>query len=507
MTNWVHVSYGIGWANASNTPFYEYKVQSFEGGIATPFIAHFPKMIQAQKGKIVASKGYLIDIMPTLLDISSANYPSLFHTENNKIHPLEGKSLVPVFKKGSREDPAYMYWEHQNHSAIRKGDWKAVKKVDETEWALYDLKTDRIEQNNVAKQHPELVKELNDKWYAWANTHFVLPKKINKINPKSVPDSVMKSVFEEVKTPYKYGVVFKHPDSTKLLDSPSIFRKGNQWYMTYIVFDGQGYETWLAESNNLLDWKTKGRLLSFGQNTWDANQKAGYMALVDTEWGGSYEVGKFKNKYWMSYLGGNTQGYEAGVLGVGMANNSNLIKAQEWKTLPKPVLQANDEKVRWFENKTIYKSLIIRDKKQKSGHPFVMYYNAKGDTANYESIGMAVSDNMVSWQRWGDNPVITKYKGICGDAQIAQINDVYVLFYFGAFWKKGAFERFACSYDLQNWTDWQGADLIEPSESYDAQYAHKPWVIKWKGVVYHFYNAVGKQGRVIALATSKELKK
>lgn len=330
---------------------------------------------------------------------------------------------------------------------------------------------------------------------------------VEKVNNTVVPDSVMKNVYDEIKTPYKYGVVFKHPDSTKLVDSPTIFRKGKQWYMTYIVFDGQGYETWLAESNNLLDWAVKGRLMSFGQNTWDANQKAGYMSLVDIEWGGSYKVEKFKKKYWMSYLGGNTRGYEAGVLGIGMANCVKLIDVKEWETLPKPVLKANDENARWFENKTIYKSLVIRDKSKRTGYPFLMYYNAKGDTANYESIGMAVSDNMVSWQRIGQNPIITKNKGICGDAQIAKINDIYVMFYFGAFWKKGAFERFACSYDLQNWTDWQGEDLIVSSEAYDEKYAHKPWVIKWKGVVYHFYNAVGKEGRVIALATSKELKR
>ena len=329
------------------------------------------------------------------------------------------------------------------------------------------------------------------------------PKKYNTV----VSKETMERVFDEIKTPYKYGIVFKHPDSTKLVDSPTIFRENNQWYMTYIVFDGKGYETWLAESKNLLDWKIKGKLMSFTQNTWDANQKAGYMTLVDTKWGGSYAVEKFKNKYWMSYLGGNTQGYEAGVLGVGIANNSALTEVNEWTTLPQPVLKANDKNVRWFENKTIYKSLVIRDKKQLTGYPFVMYYNAKGDTANYESIGMAVSDDMISWQRFGRKPVITRHKGICGDAQIAKINDLYVMFYFGAFWKKGAFERFACSYDLQNWTDWQGEDLIASSENYDETYAHKPWVIKWNGVVYHFYNAVGKQGRVIALATSKDLKK
>ncbi|MCK5729438.1 MAG: hypothetical protein KAH68_00100 [Draconibacterium sp.] len=321
-----------------------------------------------------------------------------------------------------------------------------------------------------------------------------------------VSQNKMEEIYDEIKTPYKYGVVFQHPDSSKLLDSPTIFRADNIWNMTYIVFDGQGYETWLAESVDLIHWKSKGRILSFTENTWDANQKAGYMALVDIDWGGSYTVEKFDNKYWMSYLGGSEAGYEAGILGVGMANSVSLTNVNEWNRLNKPVLNPNDVNIRWFENKTIYKSSVIHDKTKRTGFPFVMYYNAKGDTADFESIGMAVSDDMVSWKRFGKNPVITKYGGICGDAQIVKIDDIYVMFFFGAFWKPGAFERFACSYDLVNWTEWNGVDLVAPSEDYDENYAHKPWVIKWNGTVYHFYNAVGKQGRVIALATSKKIK-
>ena len=322
-----------------------------------------------------------------------------------------------------------------------------------------------------------------------------------------VPRETMEKVYNEVKTPYKYGVVFQHPDTVKMVDSPTIFRENGVWYMTYIVFDGQGYETWLAESADLLHWKPKGKILSLTEDSWDGSQKAGYVSLVDIEWGGDYSVRKYRDKYWMSYLGGNTSGYEAGVLKIGMANSETLTDVHEWHTLKTPVLTPEDEDVRWFEDKTIYKSLVIYDSKKHTGHPFVMYYNAKGDTANYESIGMAVSDDMVSWKRFGENPVITRHKGICGDAQIAHYDDLYIMFYFGAFWKPGAFERFACSYDLINWTDWDGEDLISPSEAYDQQYAHKPWVIKWKGVVYHFYTAVGDRGRVIALATSIDLKR
>jgi len=322
---------------------------------------------------------------------------------------------------------------------------------------------------------------------------------------RSVSREEMERIFDEVKTPFKYGIVLRHPDTSKMVDSPSIFRKNDIWYMTYIVFDGQGYETWLAESNDLLNWNPKGKVLSFTENTWDANQKAGYISLISIDWGGDYSVEKYQDKYWITYLGGNSAGYESGTLKIGLATTDSLTDSDKWITNDSPVLSPQDQDARWFENRTIYKSLVIHDKSRHTGFPFVMYYNAKGDTADYESIGMAVSDDMITWQRYGKMPVITRRKGICGDAQIAKIGDIYVLFYFGAFWKTGAFERFACSRDLVNWTDWDGEDLISPSEDYDKKYAHKPWVIKWNGVAYHFYTGVGDHGRVIALATSKRL--
>jgi predicted GH43/DUF377 family glycosyl hydrolase len=208
----------------------------------------------------------------------------------------------------------------------------------------------------------------------------------------------------------------------------------------------------------------------------------------------------------MSYLGGASEGYEAGTLGVGMAYTDSILNTDQWVRLREPVLYPGDQDARWFENSVIYKSSIIRDTENHTGHSFVMFYNAKGDSADFESIGMAVSDDMINWKRFGENPVITKHKGITGDAQITKIDDVYVMFYFGAFYKPGAFERFACSYDLINWTDWEGEDLIAPSEDYDQEFAHKPAVVKWNGIVYHFYTAVGSAGRVIALSTSKKLR-
>ena len=311
------------------------------------------------------------------------------------------------------------------------------------------------------------------------------------------------------------------PDvNTKKIDCPSVFRKGKNWYMTYILFDGRGYETWLAKSKNLLDWKTLGKIMSFGDTTnkdameWDANQRAGYIALQDYQWGGSYMLQKYNKKYWMSFIGGKEKGYETGKLNIGIAHTtSDITKPHEWKRVGDPVLSMSDIDVRWWENKKLYKSTVIWDKNKTLGHPFVMYYNANGDTSNntpkwrwFERIGMAVSDDMINWKRYQTDPVVHHKIGITGDGVIQKIGDVWVMFYFGAFWEgrtKEAFNCFACSYDLVNWTDWTGDDLVKSTEPFDEKYAHKSFVVKHKGVVYHYYCAVdNKDNRGIAVATS-----
>ncbi|HEY6505337.1 MAG TPA: glycosylase [Chitinophagaceae bacterium] len=336
---------------------------------------------------------------------------------------------------------------------------------------------------------------------------------------KQVPQQVMQQVYDEIKTPYKYGMVITPENDSKKIDCPSVFRKGKNWYMTYIVFDGRGYETWLAKSKNLLNWKTLGRIMSFGDTSdannmeWDVNQRAGYIALQDTKWGGSYELQKFDGKYWMSFFGGKEKGYETGKLSIGMANTTgDITRPHEWNRVGDPVLSMSDTDVRWWENKKLFKSTVIWDKSKATGHSFVMYYNANGDTSNntpkwrwFERIGMAVSDDMIHWNRYQTDPVVHHKIGITGDGVVQKIGDVWVMFYFGAFWegRKDAFNRFACSYDLVNWTDWNGDDLVKSSEPYDEKFAHKSFVVKHKGVVYHFYCAVNnKDQRGIAVATS-----
>lgn len=346
---------------------------------------------------------------------------------------------------------------------------------------------------------------------------------------QKISKNVMQKIYDEVKTPYKYGMVVAPEDNYHQIDCPMVYREGNRWFMTYVVYngkdgtDGRGYETWLATSDDLLQWKTLGRLLCYADKGWDMNQRAGYPALIDWTWNGSYEMAKYKGRHWMSYFGGEGTGYEAirKPLNMGMAfTKGDITQAHPWETSPSPVLSINDKSAQWWEKLTHYKSTVYWDKNKTLGKPFVMFYNAGGiNPANQlkaERIGIALSSNMTSWRRLPlrtakrktGNPVFFHEAPgiITGDAQIVKFPHYYVMFYFSAYnpeKKYNAYNTFAVSRDLVNWQDWEGADLVYPSKPYDDMFAHKSYVLKHQGVVYHFYCAVNHAGqRGIAVATS-----
>jgi len=272
--------------------------------------------------------------------------------------------------------------------------------------------------------------------------------------------------------------------------------------MMYVCMNQVGYETHLAESDDLLNWKMLGTIMSFRKEGWDAWQADGGVALCDPVWGGSSALQQYDGKYWLSYIGGALQGYETDPLAIGMAWTQAPTQVQEWTRIPEnPVLSREQPDVRDFEKGTLYKSQIIWDKKETLGYPFVMYYNARSGP---KRIGMAVSKDMVHWKRFGKDPVVAEAKGICGDPQLVRMGDLWVMFYFGAYWGPTICDTFAVSKDLVHWTKWTGPKLVEPTDKpWDKNAAHKPWLLKHDGVVYHFYCACGDKGRVIALATSK----
>ena len=338
---------------------------------------------------------------------------------------------------------------------------------------------------------------------------------------QQIPQKEMQHIYQEVRTPYKYGMVVAPVDNYHKIDCPTVFRQDGKWYMTYVVYngkdglDGRGYETWIAESDDLLHWTTLGRILSYKDNGWDMNQRGGFPALIDWTWNGSYSISKYKGNYWMTYIGGHGTGYEAvrEPLNIGMAwTQDDVTKAHEWQSYDKPLLSINDKDVQWWEKLVQYKSTVYDDPQKTMGKRFIMFYNAGGinpdNKLKAERIGIALSNDLKKWKRYNGNPVFANEVGeiITGDAQIAKMDSLYVMFYFKAYdpsRKYNAFNTFAVSRDLLNWQRWEGEDLIWPTKSYDEMFAHKSYVVKHNGVVYHFYCAVNNdQQRGIAVATS-----
>lgn len=167
------LGYGPGWANVSNTPLRKFKRFTYEGGISTPLIVHWPAGIGNPHGQLVPNPSHLIDIMPTLVELTGAKYPT--ERNGNKIQPMEGESLVPLLTGNGtfhRDEP--IFWEHEGSRAVRNGKWKIV--ADEYKpWELYDISVDRGETNNLADEHPEIVKEMAAAWDSYKKRARVEP--------------------------------------------------------------------------------------------------------------------------------------------------------------------------------------------------------------------------------------------------------------------------------------------------------------------------------------------
>ncbi len=180
-------SYGEAWANAGSTPFRYYKHFVHEGGAATPFFMHWPAKI-GLRDPWYRDPGYIIDIMPTILDVAGATYPEKMH--GNKLPALDGVSLRPAFDEEPLDRSEPLFLEHETNASIRDGKWKLVGKqvamkagTQKTAWELFDMEKDRTETNNLAASHSEKVEELAGKWEDWANRVAVYPR--GDSSPKS----------------------------------------------------------------------------------------------------------------------------------------------------------------------------------------------------------------------------------------------------------------------------------------------------------------------------------
>ena len=162
-------SYGLPWANASNTPLRLFKTYVHEGGIASPLIARGPGV---KPGVVRHDVGHVIDLLPTCLDLAGAAFPETY--EGRQITPVEGRSLAPLLGGGRRDEHEAIYWEHEGNRAMRRGDMKLVS-AHGGEWELYDLHADRTETRNLARQQPDVVADMQADYQQWASRVGVQP--------------------------------------------------------------------------------------------------------------------------------------------------------------------------------------------------------------------------------------------------------------------------------------------------------------------------------------------
>ena len=179
------------WGQVCNTPFRKFKVWVHDGGIASPFIAHWPAGIPAsQRGKIVTGPAHIMDVFPTCLDAAATKYPRTF--ASHAVQPLEGTSLLPALRGEVATLPMDrpLFWERMGNEAVRQGHWKLVRGYGPAsenggiattgprtgKWELYDTSTDPGETHDLAAQQSEKVASLVSQHEAWAKRVGVVPR-------------------------------------------------------------------------------------------------------------------------------------------------------------------------------------------------------------------------------------------------------------------------------------------------------------------------------------------
>ena len=155
------------WAQVNSTPFSLFKRFSHEGGISTPMVAWWPQGLSG-KGRRSDAPFHVIDFMPTLVELAAASYPE--ERYGDPVLPMAGRSFAPVLKNQPVPENRKLFWEYQENYAMRHGDWKLVQGNLDSEWALFNLASDRGETKNMAGQETDLVQRMLAEWQLWHKT-------------------------------------------------------------------------------------------------------------------------------------------------------------------------------------------------------------------------------------------------------------------------------------------------------------------------------------------------
>jgi predicted GH43/DUF377 family glycosyl hydrolase len=300
-----------------------------------------------------------------------------------------------------------------------------------------------------------------------------------------------------LRTPHKVGRLVLTPSykrgafDSHAVDCPFLYQHEGRYYMTYIGWDGRGYQTGLASSDDLLLWRKEGLVFARGPAGSLTEHNAGLNCILrDNDLFGSATLKRAGGRYVGGYHTYPLPGYEEGPGVIGIAYSADL---RRWE--PGPIVLRPEEGAEW-EAGGLYKPWLLEHEGR-----YYLFYNAKNRTTGpwREQTGLAISDDLLHWERYAGNPVLRNGPAgafddiFASDPVVLRHGDTWAMFYFGLCSDGHARDGVAFSRDLLHWEK-AGEILIDagPEGSIDSLYAHKPGIISRDGKLYHFYCAVSR---------------
>ncbi len=315
-----------------------------------------------------------------------------------------------------------------------------------------------------------------------------------------------------LKTPYKIGKLVLSASYEKgaydslSVDCPFVFSHEGKFYMTFVAFDGIGYQTGLASSHDLLSWTKEGCILKRDPSVPYLKYNVAMNWIVrKNDLASSGRLKKIGGDYLGAYHAYPSEGLEQGAAVIGLARSKDL---RSW-TVDLPVLRPQDAAL--WERGGLYKPCLLEY--QGTYH---LFYNAKNRTTGpwHEQTGTASSEDLKLWKRFSGNPIIANGgpgspdERFASDPCVLRNGAEWAFFYFGLDAKGVARDLVATGTALTKTVKCPEALVdISPPGSVDSKYAHKPSLISYKGDLYHFYCAVsivnGREIRGISVARSR----
>jgi hypothetical protein len=315
---------------------------------------------------------------------------------------------------------------------------------------------------------------------------------------------------EALKTPYKLNrlVIAASKDAdafdARSADAPFVFRHGHLFYMTYVGFDGEGYQTGLASSSDLTHWHKEGLILRRdSKNPVIRYNVALTWILRENEVISPGRLKKVKGRYLGAYHAYPKPGLEEGPAVIGLCWSTDLF---HWQ-LEAPCLRPEDGQP--WEHAGLYKACLF-----EYDGTYYLFYNAKDRPRDWhEQTGFASSVDLKNWVRSPANPVVrngpagSPDEKFASDPCVLRYGDQWAIFYYSLNARGVARELLALARDFRQPTKCKGFLIdVGPPGSVDSTYAHKPSVVFHQGVLYHFYCAVSPEyGRGISVAASRPM--